>query len=495
LELIAYAHFLGVMDMGEAKTRFFKRNSEQADQLTIHPHKEREFWLWVASWALFVQRPSDLGYSDEGYELPALEVVWHEIPSTAEVIAPTRERRQGQLIKSNSIGIANAAKEKRESLPSRIAKLLEIRESEPEGTHRVIWHDLEAERTAIEKAIPGIATVYGAQKLDVREHITYGFRNGLIPELAGKPSMLGSGCNFQKHCHTAVFLGIGFKFNDFIQAIYRLQRFGQLHPVKVHIIYTEEEREVKESLVRKWEQDTAQRRIMSGIIREFGLSHSAINAALQRSLGATRRVEEGEGWKLVNDDSVVYASELPDNSQHMILTSIPFSTQYEYTPSLNDFGHTDDDAHFFAQMDYLTPELLRITQPGRIAAIHVKDRVVPGQIIGQSYQTISPFSGYTLMHMMKHGWTYMGMITIVTDVVRENAQTYRLSWTMQCEDGSRMGVGMPEYVLLFRKAPSDPRDGFADVPVTKTKEEYTRGRWQLDAHGMWRSHGNRRATP
>jgi hypothetical protein len=77
IEILAYAAFLGVMDVGEAKTRFFKRNSEKADELTLHPHKEEEFWLWVNTWAVFVQRPSDLGYSDEGYDLPPLDVRWH----------------------------------------------------------------------------------------------------------------------------------------------------------------------------------------------------------------------------------------------------------------------------------------------------------------------------------------------------------------------------------------------------------------------------------
>jgi hypothetical protein len=79
IELLAYAEVLGVMDVGEAKTRFFRRNSEKADQLTLHPHKEREFWLWVASWALFITKPSDLGCSDEGYDLPEMRVRWHEV--------------------------------------------------------------------------------------------------------------------------------------------------------------------------------------------------------------------------------------------------------------------------------------------------------------------------------------------------------------------------------------------------------------------------------
>jgi hypothetical protein len=89
----------------------------------------------------------------------------------------------------------------------------------------------------------------------------------------------------------------------------------------------------------------------------------------------------------------------------------------------------------------------------------------------------------------------MGMITVVTDVVRENNQTYRLGWSEQCKDGTKMGVGCPEYVLLFRKPQTDRTRGYADEPVTKTKQEYTRARWQIDAHAFWRSSGERLMTP
>lgn len=83
------------------------------------------------------------------------------------------------------------------------------------------------------------------------------------------------------------------------------------------------------------------------------------------------------------------------------------------------------------------------------------------------------------------------MITVVTDVVRENNQTYRLGWSEQCKDGSKMGVGCPEYILLFRKLPSDRSNAYADTPVKKSKEDYTRARWQIDAQGYWRSSGDR----
>jgi hypothetical protein len=189
------------------------------------------------------------------------------------------------------------------------------------------------------------------------------------------------------------------------------------------------------------------------------------------------------------------ATRLPDNSVDLIVTSIPFSTQYKYTPSYNDFGHTDNNAHFWAQMDFLTPQLLRALAPGRVAAIHVKDRIQPGGLTGYGFQTVEPFSDECVAHFRKHGFAFLARKTITTDVVRENNQTYRLGWTEQCKDGSRMGCGMPEYLLLFRKPPTDRSNGYADRPVQKSKERYTRARWQLDAHGYAKSSGDRHLAP
>ncbi|MDR6886113.1 MULTISPECIES: DNA methyltransferase [Variovorax] len=496
VELLAYCAYLGVMDVGQAKTRFFKRNSEKADQLTIHPHKEREFWLWMASWALFVQLPSDLdpSFSDEGYVLPELDVRWHEIPSDHSD-AGADMRGQGLMFKHQAIGVVDSAREKRESLPARMAKLQEIRAEDP-AAHRVIWHDLEAERHAIEREAPGVVTVYGTQELDEREAAVIAFSDGQIQELAGKPVMLGSGVNFQRHCHWSVFLGIGHKFKDFIQAIHRLQRFLQEHTVRVDLIYTEAEREVRRNLERKWKQDIELRQKMSEIIRTYGLSRIAMAQTLSRAMGVERVEVTGERYTLVNEDCVKETQRMASDSVGLILTSIPFSTQYEYSPNYADFGHTDNNEHFFAQMDYLVPELLRVLQPGRVAAIHVKNRIVPsGMVPGVGFQTEYPFDLDTVACFRRHGFHFIGRKTIVTDVVRENAQTYRLGWTEQCKDGSRMGFGMNEYLLLFRKAPTDGSRGYADVPVVKDKAQYSRARWQLDAHGFTRSSGNRLLQP
>ncbi len=493
IELLAYAAFLGVMDVGQSKTRFFKRDSTKADVLTLHPHKENEFWLWVASWAIFVQKPSDLGHPEEGYELPEMEIHWHEIPDDHDD-AGFDFTGQGLLLKKQALGVVESAREKRDSLPKRIAKMMEIRALDPEA-HRILWHDLEVERQAIERAIPDVVSVYGAQDDDTKAERIIGFSDGKFRELAGKPVMLGSGCNFQRHCSWAIFLGIGFKFNDLIQSIHRLYRFLQTRRVRIDLIYTESEREVKRILEAKWENHKETVQKMTDIIKEYGLSNAAMAETLQRSMGVERIEVTGENFRIINNDCVIETAKMPENSLDLILTSVPFSTQYEYSPNYCDFGHTDNNAHFFEQMDYLTPELLRALKPGRIAAIHVKDRIVPGGLTGLGYQTVYPFHARCIEHYTRHGFGYMGMITIVTDVVRENNQTYRLGWSEVCKDGSKMSCGMPEYLLLFRKQPSDTTNSYADDPIVKRKESYSRARWQTDAHGFWRSGGNRLLTP
>lgn len=671
IELLAYSAFLGVMDVGQAKTRYFKRNSEKADELTIHPHKEKEFWLWVASWGLFVQKPSDLGHSDEGYALPEIEINWHEIPADHQD-AGFDFRGQGMLLKQQALGVVDAAREKRDSLPRRVEKMMEIingyridggeeprilrgkqgeaegicsgalsREQRSEaGVHEgvskdlqaashvcreaggvqpgatgeicdrsgvsrkvqgigeilgegesgeeatkpnaeqlrsgagsvrgnaggaerrlrdlrnsgngssrereageevvcgsqplngsgsgsplpslqlwdralqgqprtapesdglpdqlVIWCDLNDEQRAIEKVLRAgsisFCSLFGSQTLEERDDLIAKWRRKEATAFVSKPVMYGAGINLQQ-CHTMIFSGIGFKAQDLLQSIHRIHRFLQEHRCSVHLIYTEAEREVRRILEEKWEKHKVTVAKMSEIIREYGLSSASMQQQLQRALGVERIEVIGDDFRIINNDAVMEARKMAENSLDLIVTSVPFSTQYEYSPNFCDFGHTDTNAHFFEQMDFLTPELLRTLKPGRVAAIHVKDRIVPGGVTGLGYQTVYPFHAKCIEHYTRHGFGYMGMITIVTDVVRENNQTYRLGWSEVCKDGSKLSAGLPEYLLLFRKTPTDTSNAYADEPVKKTKADYSRSRWQTDAHGFWRSGGNRLLTP
>lgn len=490
-ELIHYAGFLGVMDTGQALTRFFQRDSEKAGNLTLYPHKEKEFWLWVSSWAVFVQRPSDLGYSDEGYDLPAIDVRYHEVPTDYTMAGADRDGQE-LMFQNPALGLSQAASEKRDSMPARVAKVAEIVNGCAD--HFVVWHDLEDERRALQAALPDAVSVWGSQDLDERERRIVSFGDGGYRVLSTKPVIAGSGCNFQRHCHREVFAGIGFKFADFIQAIHRVQRFQQPHQVVIDIVYSEAEREVLRTLQTKWAQHETMVENMTEIIKQYGLNQLAMQETLARSIGVKRIAVKGDLFEVANNDCVEEAKLQPTDSVDLIVTSIPFANHYEYSPSYNDFGHTEDNDHFWRQMDHLTPELLRIVKPGRIYACHVKDRIMFGNVTGAGAPTVSPFHCEAIMHGRKHGFDYMGLVTIVTDVVRENNQTYRLGWSEQAKDGTKMGVGSPEYVIIFRKPQTDRSKGYADVPVSKSKQDYTRAHWQVDAHAFWRSSGNRQIT-
>jgi DNA modification methylase len=495
-ELIHYAGFLGVMDTGQALTRFFKRDSTQAGNLQLHPHKEREFWLWVSTWATFLTKPSDLGYSDDGYELPPLAIHRHRLP-VDHGTAGFDSWGQGKLLRDAALGVQDASRERRDSLDDRIAKAKEIIDAGEPDRHWIIWHDLEDERRAIEKAFAAydIRTVYGSQDLDEREQAIADFSDGRFRILGTKPILSGSGCNFQRHCHSAIYLGVGYKFNDFIQSCHRIQRFLQTHPVDIHLIYTESEDAIYDTLMAKWAQHRELVAQMTDIIHEHGLNNAKLGSEMQRAIGIERREVRGELYTAVNNDNVLELGRMADSSVDLIVTSWPFSDHYEYTESYNDFGHNDGDDGFFAQMEFLTPETMRVLKPGRMYCVHAKDRIQYGSVTGDGMYTVNPFSDKCVAHMQKHGFRYCGRVTVVTDVVRENNQTYRLGWSEQCKDGTKMGVGSSEYVLLFRKLPTDTVNAYADVPVVKSKAEYTRARWQFDAHGFWRSSGNRFLRP
>lgn len=500
-ELIHYAGYLGVMDTGQALTRWFKRDSTQANNLTIHPHKADEFWLWLSTWAAFVQQPSDLGFSDDGYTLPPMQVHRHEVYVDHTAGGHIDNDGTVQLFRGESMSMVEASREKQRTLDLRIAEMMAIIDQyrdDGDLDQIVLWCDLNVEQDAIERALTGAgiswSSIHGSLDVDEAEARMAQWRNRETVALIGKPVMLGQGVNLQQ-CNKAIFVGITYKFNDLIQATHRLQRFGQTRTVQTHIIHADSERNVWTTLMEKWDQHRELTTTMSALIKEHGLSSISVDQTLKRSIGVQRQEASGAGWMHVHNDTVAEGELLDTDSIDMMLTSIPFANQYEYTAAAEDFGHSDTPDHFWAQMDYLTPNLLRALRPGRVFAVHVKDRILFGNQYGTGSPTVSPLHAQAIDHYRRHGFDYFGMITVVTDVVRENNQTYRLTYGEMRKDSTRMGCGMPEYVLLFRKPQTDRSRGYADVPVMHDQSDYSLARWQIDAAAYWRSNGDRALTP
>lgn len=512
-ELIHYAGFLGILDTGQALTRFFKRDSTQANNLTLLESQEASFWLWLASWSVWLQSPAELCECScharprkcrrcacADYVLPQLDLKYEEVAIDHQ--ARSQEERDGQtyLLADATLGVSQAAREKRATLDDRVARTIELGrgylDADP-SDQLIIFCHLNDEQRALERALDAASISYssidGSMSSERVDGLLADWRAKRTTVLLGKPVMLGVGLNLQQ-ANKMIFAGIDFRFHDTIQACHRIQRFGQTRTCRVHLIHAESERSVLDVLAAKWRQHEELTDNMSKQIAEHGLAHANLKEALSRSLGVERIEAAGERWTLVNNDCVPELMAMAAESVDLIVTSIPFSNHYEYTPAYEDLGFTEDNAHFWEQMDFLTPELLRVLQPGRVYACHVKDRILFGNVTGAGLPTSSPFHAEAIMHGIRHGFDYLGMVTVITDVVRENNQTYRLGWSEQCKDGTKMGVGSPEYVLLFHKPQSDRSKGYADAPVTKDKQVYSRSRWQTDAHAFWRSSGDRHLT-
>ncbi len=500
IEILNYADYLGVIDRGHALTRFFQRDSTKAGNLTLYPNKKEEFWKWVSTWAVFINKPSDLGYDDTGYILPKLN--FNEI-LVENISNSVIKNKKGDLImfKDTTKSLVDVSREKSESIYIRTKKAYEIVSEKP-NENWILWHHLEAERIQINNIFiydelksgnerMSLRSVYGSQTNKEKEDLLIDFKHSKYQILSTKPKIAGSGCNFQHSCNNMIFVGIDYKFNDFIQAIHRCYRFKQEKEVNVYVIYTQNEQDVLKALKDKWRKHIELQTEMINLVREYGLNTDKIKSEMKRQIFENRRSATIGGATVYNEDTVVIHQEMADNSTDMILTSIPFGDHYEYSDNYNDMGHNHGNDEFFKQMDFLTPHLLRTLKPGKVAAIHVKDRIRYSYQNGTSFTTIDDFSGKTVAHFVKHGFYLMGKITVTTDVVRENNQTYRLGWSEQCKDATKMGVGLPEYILLFRKAPTYSDNAYADEQCQKTKEEYTRANWQLDAHAFWKSNGNR----
>jgi DNA modification methylase len=489
LELINYAEYLGIMDRGASLTRFFQRDSTSAGNLTLYEKRKKEFWFWMSSWACFITKPSDLGYDDSGYDLPPIEIVYHKVSYDRD-LKIDKYTNQSSFITDSSKDLGEASKEKRNSIGVRVAKMKEIIDSN-DGNF-LLWHHLEAERHEIQKTVgKDCKSVYGSQKIEEREDYLIGFAKGKYKYLSVKPQIAGSGCNFQYYCNQAIFVGIDFKFNDFIQAVHRIYRFLQKDKVRIHIIYTDAEEEILKALLQKWNNHITLQSEMTDIIKEYGLNTDLYQQELKRQMFEGRSELKTKQYHAINNDTVAECNDIKSNSVGLIVSSIPFGNHYEYSDNYNCFGHNEKNEDFFSQMDFLIPNLFRILEPGRIACIHVKDRIRYSYMNGTGFSTIEPFSDHTNIAFLKHGFHLMSRITITTDVVRENNQTYRLGWSEKCKDGTKMGAGLPEYLLVFRKPATDNSNAYADTPVTHSKKDYTRGRWQLDAHAHWNSNGER----
>ena len=262
MELGTHAQFLGVMKQTEMLATFFVHDGGETQSWRLKGHAEKKFFEWVAGWAACFKRPQDLGYEEEGYELPELRIHEETVESTST------ELIDGQMMMFAPVGktLLERRSARRNSLMDRVNRAAEIANATKEQV--LVWCDLNSESKALTEAIRDAVEVEGSMSLEEKEKGITGFLTGENRVLVSKPSIAGFGINAQ-NAHIEIFVGLSDSFEAYYQAVRRCWRFGQEKPVDVYIIISDAEGAVKENIQRKQRDAERMTDELIGFTREF----------------------------------------------------------------------------------------------------------------------------------------------------------------------------------------------------------------------------------
>ena len=466
MELANQAEFLGVMTRAEMLATFFTHDGGETQKWRLKRHGRHDFWKWLASWAAVVRKPSDLGFSNDRYDLPELTLHEHVVRSAGML--------GDELFPRAAISLTEQRAAQRESIEARVAECAALVNG---GGTWVVWCHLNDESSMLAAAIDGAVEVRGSDPLDAKRAALDAFSRGETRVLVTKPSIAGFGMNWQ-HCRNTAYVGLSHSFEQFYQSVRRFWRFGQDREVRAHLFTAESEGQVIESLRRKARQHEEMASEMSdymgALTREQVMGGSAVESAPY-----VRDVAEGDGWTLHLADCVEVVSELESESVDYTIFSPPFSSLYTYSASDRDMGNCGDDEGFARHFGYLVPELYRATKPGRLLSFHCMNLPTSKQHHG--YIGIRDFRGDLVRLFESSGWIFHSEVCIWKDPVTAMQRTKALGLLHKQlkKDAAMSRQGIPDYVVTMRK-PGDNLD-----PVESTNETFPVERWQRYASPVW----------
>lgn len=262
MELGNHSEFLGAMPRTEMLSMYFVHDGGDTSEWRLKGHAENTFWEWVCSWGVMIGHPSDLGYEDAGFTLPELRI--HE-----KVLA-TGKTTEGMLFAMPATTLTEQRSARRTTLVDRVRWVADLVNSSPGPW--LVWCELNSEGDALTSAIRDAVQIEGADSPETKEHRMVGFSNGEIRVLVTKASIAGFGMNWQ-HCHQMAFVGLSHSYEQFYQAVRRCWRFGQKHPVDVHVVTSDLETAVLGNVKRKEKDAQTMAKAMIGHMRETSMAN------------------------------------------------------------------------------------------------------------------------------------------------------------------------------------------------------------------------------
>jgi DNA modification methylase len=460
-----HAAFLGVCSPAQMLATFFINDTFNTGDWRLKGHAEGEFWKWLASWAACISKPSDIGFSDDGYILPTLNMV------TEMVDVDERATNGYDLFKHVTLSATTMHAEMRETSEHRAKRVAELVHSNKESW--IVWCNTNDEADKLKEYIPEAIEVRGSETPASKERKIDAFTNGNARVIISKPSICGLGLNWQ-HCRNVAFVGLSYSFEDFYQALRRSYRFGQTKPVNAYIIQAKTEGAILQTINRKIEQHKTMQEKMK--LAALAFSENRIKE-LKKNTKVTTQM--GDDWKVYHGDCVRVAKMLPDNSVDFSVFSPPFADLFTYSDDLQDMGNCQNLSEFTKHFEFLIAEIARVLVPGREVAVHCVDLLSTKWKHGKI--EFQDFSGEIIRAFWRHGFLFHSRICIWKSPVTEMQRTkaHGLLYKTLKADSCDSRVGCADYLLVFRKPGENPR------PVTKHPESFPVDLWQEVASPVW----------
>jgi len=460
MELGNHSEFLVVMSRNEMLAMYFVHDGGETAKWRLKGHATKLFYQFVGSWAIMLNKPQDIGFQMDGYNLPKLNIEEKQIK--------TPKRDNGSLFNDAIISATNFNQELRLTKIERLDEVAKIVNNSIENF--IIWIKQNEEGDLLRDLIPDAIEVSGSDSPEYKEKMLLGFANNEFRVLITKTKIAQFGLNYQ-NCRNQIFASLDFSFEGLYQAIRRSYRFGQKNEVNIYLITTDTMSNVNQAINQKQKQFEIMQDEMS----------KAVNANLEGKLMTSGdydiKSESNEWYQIKRGDSVQLIKQIPDDSIGLSVFSPPFAELYTYSSHLEDMGNSKDYNEFFTQFNFLINELHRIMKQGRNVAVHCMD--LPIQKGKEGFIGLRDFSGMILKAFEDAGFIYHSRITIWKDPVVEMQRTKALGLLHKQvkKDSTMSRVGIPDYVLIFRK------DGERTDPVTNT--DIPVDLWQKIASPVW----------
>lgn len=489
-ELGNHAEFLGICTEAEMRAMFFinankehtiidengntfrrKGSNIGGQEWRLKRPAEQPFFRWMSSWAMSLTEPSNLGYDDEGFILPQLNIY----PQFIGV----KYTPDDQLLFTHLRGIADRHDVRRKTLSARLDALDKLINADRISKEKwVIWCGLDAEQRAVEDMLGDeCISVYGSLSPEEKERRLNAWLNGDVPILVSKPRICGFGLNLQ-NAHNMAFLGLNDSWETWYQCIRREWRYGQTEAVNVHVIMSDIEAEIYHNVMRK---DAMATRLRAGLIEHIArYEEEELTMDVSNENAYEQYTTHGDAYIMMLGDSCERLQELDADSIDLSVYSPPFADLFVYSNSSRDLGNSKNWQQFFNHYRFIIQELLRVTKPGRLSCVHTSD--IPAMQNRDGYIGIKDFPGEVLRAHEDEGWIFVGRAFVQKNPQAQaiRVKSKALLFVQMQKDSASSRPALVDQILIFRK----PGDNA--TPITPVRNgELDNETWIEWAHGIW----------